>query len=158
MEIVLNINHNTHKVLVDADEMLLDTLRKLGYKSVKKGCDTTTCGVCTVSIDRNLVPSCSYLSYRAQGKEILTVEGLEEEARKIGEALTDEGVEQCGYCSPSLVVSIHTMLEELKDPSKDEMKHYLAGNMCRCSGFEGQHRAIKNYMEVKSDGSQSTDS
>ncbi len=154
MEIILKVNQKEHHVIVDPDEMLLDTLRRLGYKSVKRGCDTSNCGICSVSIDHKLVPSCSYLSVRAQGKEILTVEGLEEEARLIGESLTAEGVEQCGYCSPSLVVAIHTMLEELKNPDKDEIKHYLAGNMCRCSGFEGHHRAIKHHMEVNLNGGQ----
>lgn len=153
MEITLNVNHNIHKVLVESDEMLLDTLRKLGYKSVKKGCDTTTCGICSVSIDDELIPSCSYFSYRAEGKKILTVEGLKEDARKIGEALTAEGVEQCGYCSPSLVIAIHTMLKQYENPSDEEIKHYLVGNLCRCSGYEGHNRAIKHYMEVRHDGS-----
>lgn len=149
MEVTLTINHNIHHVLIEPDEMLLDTLRRLGYKSVKKGCDTTSCGVCSVSIDDQLVPSCSYLTFRAQGKTILTVEGIPEEARRIAECLTDEGVEQCGHCSPSLVMAIHTMLKANPDPSEEEMRHYLAGNMCRCSGFEGQHRAIRKYLEVR---------
>jgi carbon-monoxide dehydrogenase small subunit len=149
MEVRLTINHNVHNVLIDSDEMLLDTLRRLGYKSVKKGCETTTCGICSVSIDDQLVPSCSYLSYRAVGKEVLTVEGIADDARKIAECLTAEGVEQCGHCSPSLVMAIHTMFKENSNPTEDEIRHYLAGNMCRCSGFEGQHRAIRKYMEVR---------
>jgi carbon-monoxide dehydrogenase small subunit len=149
MEVVLNVNNNVHHVLVDPDEMLLDTLRRLGYKSVKKGCDTTSCGICSVSIDNQLVPSCSYLTYRAQGKIILTVEGIPEQARKIAECLTTEGVEQCGHCSPSLVMAIYTMLIENESPTDEEIKHYLAGNMCRCSGYEGQSRAIHKYLEVR---------
>lgn len=149
MEVTLNINATQHQVLIDPDEMLLDTLRKLGYKSVKKGCETTSCGVCSVAIDDLLVPSCSYLTYRAVGKTILTVEGIPDEARKIAECLTSEGVEQCGNCSPSLVMAIHTLFIDNPSPTEEEMKHYLVGNMCRCSGFEGQHRALKKYMEVK---------
>lgn len=149
MEVTLNINHNSHKVLIEPDEMLLDTLRRLGYKSVKRGCDTTSCGVCSVAIDGKLIPSCSYLTFRAQGKCVLTVEGIPDEARKIAECLTDEGVEQCGHCSPSLVMAIHTLLLEIPNPTEEEVKHYLAGNMCRCSGYEGQHRAIQKYLEVK---------
>jgi len=153
MEVILNINDKEHKITIDSDEMLLTTLRNLGYKSVKKGCDTTSCGVCSISIDSKLFPSCSYLTYRAVGKKILTVEGIEKEAREIGKYLTGEGVEQCGYCSPSLVMAIYTMVNELDNPSEKEIKQYLSGNMCRCSGFEGQHRAIRNYMEVRSNDS-----
>lgn len=149
MEVMLHVNHNRHRVLVRPDEMLLDTLRRLGYKSVKRGCDTTTCGICSVAIDGQLVPSCSYLAVRAQGKHVLTVEGIPDEARRIAEVLTAEGVEQCGHCSPSLVMAIHTLLAENPHPTEEELHHYLAGNLCRCSGYEGQHRALRKYLEVK---------
>lgn len=149
MEVKLNINGTPYSFSADADEYLLDTLRKLGYKSVKRGCDTTSCGVCSVEIDGDLVPSCSFLTVRAHNAKVVTVEGIQEEARKIGAFITAEGVEQCGFCSPGHIMAIHCLMKELTNPTMDEIKHYLAGNMCRCSGFAGQHRAIEKLMEVK---------
>ena len=149
MEIMLTINKQKRKLLVETDEFLLETLRKAGIKSVKRGCDTTSCGMCSISIDNKLVNSCSYYSIRAIGKEILTVEGIPEEAGLIADFITAEGAEQCGFCSPGLVMAIYTMKNELEEFSLDNIKHYLAGNFCRCSGYEGQHRAILKYLEVK---------
>lgn len=149
MEVSLNINGTHYQFAASPDEYLVDTLRKLGYKSVKRGCDTTSCGVCSISLDGKLIPSCSYLTVRAHNKHIITVEGIGKEAREIGKYITDEGVEQCGFCSPGHVMAIYCLRKELINPSLEEIKHYLAGNMCRCSGYEGQHRAIKKLMEVK---------
>jgi carbon-monoxide dehydrogenase small subunit len=149
MEIMLTINKQKRKLLVESDEFLLDTLRKAGIKSVKRGCDTTSCGMCSISVDNKLVSSCSYYTIRAIGKEILTVEGIPEEAGLIADFITAEGAEQCGFCSPGLVMAIYTMKNELEEFSLDNIKHYLAGNFCRCSGYEGQHRAILKYLEVK---------
>lgn len=149
MEVNLRINGTHYKFAADPDEVLVDTLRKLGYKSVKRGCDLTSCGVCSIALDNKLVPSCSYLTVRAHNKSITTVEGIQEEARVIAGFITAEGVEQCGFCSPGHVMAIYCMKNELVNPTMEDVKHYLAGNMCRCSGFEGQHRALKKYLEVK---------
>lgn len=149
MEIMLTINRQKRKLLIEPDEYLLDTLRKAGIKSVKRGCDTTSCGMCSISVDNKLVNSCSYYSIRAIGKEILTVEGIQEEASLIADFITAEGAEQCGFCSPGLVMAIYAMKNDLKEYSLESIKHYLAGNFCRCSGYEGQHRAILKYLEVK---------
>jgi carbon-monoxide dehydrogenase small subunit len=149
MEVRLNINNEMHHILISPDEFLIETLRKIGIKSVKRGCDTSSCGVCSVAVDNKLVSSCSFYTIRGEGKKILTVEGIAKEAEKIAGFLTDEGVEQCGYCSPGLVMAIYTMKFELENPDLESIKHYLAGNLCRCSGYEGQHRAILKYLEVK---------
>jgi carbon-monoxide dehydrogenase small subunit len=153
MEISLKVNGRDYSILVTQNEMLLDTLRKLGFKSVKRGCDTTSCGICSVIVEGKLVPSCSYYAYRADGKSVLTVEGIQEEAREIGKYITAEGAEQCGFCSPGLIMAVHAMTTEIKNPTLDQVKHYLAGNMCRCSGYVGQHRGILKYLEVKAYGS-----
>lgn len=147
MEIVLNINDTDYKTIVEPGDVLLDILRNLGFKSVKRGCDTGTCGVCSVVVEDQLVASCSYFAEKAVGKSIVTVEGIQDEARKIAGYLVAEGVDQCGYCSPGLVMAIYSMRKNILEYSFEEIKHYLAGNMCRCSGYEGQHRAIKNYLE-----------
>jgi carbon-monoxide dehydrogenase small subunit len=149
MTIKININGTDYDYTPKPGEYLLDTLRDLGFKSVKRGCDTTSCGVCSIVVDNKLVPSCSYLTMRADGKSVVTVEGIEEEAREIAHYITAEGVEQCGFCSPGHVMAIHMLKKELNHPTMDDIKHYLAGNMCRCSGYEGQHRAIKKMLEVK---------
>ena len=149
MEIMLTINKQKRKLLIEPDEYLLDTLRKAGIKSVKRGCDTTSCGMCSITVDNKLVNSCSYYSIRAIGKEILTVEGIQEEAGLIADFITAEGAEQCGFCSPGLVMAIYAMKNDLKEFNLESIKHYLAGNFCRCSGYEGQHRAILKYLEVK---------
>ena len=88
---------------------------------------------------------------KAEGRNIITIEGIQDEARKIAEFLVAEGVDQCGYCSPGLVMAIYSMGHNLTEFTFEEIKHYLAGNMCRCSGYEGQHRAIKKYLEANYD-------
>ncbi len=148
MEVKLRINGNHYHFSARPDEVLVDTLRKLGYKSVKRGCDMTSCGVCSILVENKLIPSCSFLTVRAHNKSIITVEGIQDEARIIGKYIVAEGVEQCGFCSPGHIMAIYAMKNELVNPCLDEVKHYLAGNMCRCSGFEGQNRAIMNYLEV----------
>lgn len=149
MEVRLIINGDSVTVSASPDEVLLDTLRSLGYKSVKRGCDSTSCGVCNIHINGKVVPSCAYLTVRAHEQKITTLEGLQEQARDIAEYITAEGVEQCGFCSPGYMMSLLALFQENPHPTMDQVKHYLAGNMCRCSGFEGQHRAIAKYLEVK---------
>ena len=149
MEVRLIINGDPVTVSASPDEVLLDTLRSLGYKSVKRGCDSTSCGVCNIHVNGKVVPSCAYLTVRAHEQKITTLEGLQEQAREIAEYITAEGVEQCGFCSPGYMMSLIALFQENPHPTMDQVKHYLAGNMCRCSGFEGQHRAIAKYLEVK---------
>lgn len=149
MEVKLHINGGLYNYACEPDEYLIDSLRKLGFKSVKKGCDTTSCGVCSIIVDGRLIPSCSYLTVRTEAKSILTVEGIPEASRKIAEMITSEGVDQCGFCSPGHVMAIYALMKENENATIEDVKHYLAGNLCRCSGYEGQHRAIKKLLEVK---------
>lgn len=152
MEVTLLINGDRFSFSATPDEVLLDTLRKLGYKSVKRGCDTASCGVCNIIIDGKLVSSCSFLTIRAHHKHITTLEGLQERAREIAGYIAAEGVEQCGFCSPGHMMGLIALFDENPEPDMEEVKTYLAGNLCRCSGYEGQHRAISNYLEVKKGG------
>jgi carbon-monoxide dehydrogenase small subunit len=149
MIITLSINNAPYEVKIKPDEYLLETLRGLRFLSVKKGCDTTSCGVCTILIDGKPVASCSYLSARAQGHEITTVEGIQEEASILASYLGKEGSDQCGYCNPGFTLTVFSMKTLLPQPSTDEIKNYLVGNLCRCSGYLGQEKAIKNYLGVK---------
>lgn len=131
---------------IEADEMLLGHLRRVGCLSVKCGCETSGCGLCTVWMDGKPVLSCSVPAGRVDGHEVTTLEGLQEEAARFGAFLADEGAEQCGFCSPGFIMSVLAMARELKNPSEEEIQQYLAGNLCRCSGYQGQLRAIQKYL------------
>lgn len=149
MEVKFQLNGKPAAADIEPDCMLLDLLRDMGCYSVKRGCDTTNCGLCTVFVNGKPSLSCAMPAARAEGKEIVTLEGLQEEAEDFGRFLAKEGAEQCGYCSPGFIMNVIAMMRELKDPSIEEIKEYLAGNLCRCSGYEGQMRAIQNYMKEK---------
>jgi carbon-monoxide dehydrogenase small subunit len=146
--ITLNINDRDYEVMVHGGEMLVDTLRGLGFTSVKKGCDTGSCGVCSILMDGKVIPSCSLFTMKARDHKILTIDGIEAKAREIGQFLLEEGVDQCGFCTPGLIMSIVAMEEDLEVYTEESIKHYLVGNLCRCTGYEGQLRAIKRYLEV----------
>lgn len=146
MKIELIINKEKRVCEINPGEFLADTLRKEGYLSVKKGCDTGSCGVCTVWVEEKPVLSCSFLTARAQGKQITTIEGVKDKAEDFAQFLVKEGAEQCGFCSPGFIMTILAMEKELKKPSEEEIIHYLTGNLCRCTGYEGQLRAVVKYL------------
>ena len=152
MEIQFILNKKQVSVEVNADSVLIDVLRSLGCKSVKCGCETTNCGLCTVWIDGKSRLSCSVLAAGVDGHEVTTMEGVEEEAAEFGEFLAAEGAEQCGFCSPGFIMNVLAMMRELENPSIEEIKEYLAGNLCRCTGYMGQLRAIQKYMETAESG------
>lgn len=146
MQIKLWINNKEFSDDIAPDTILLDFLRAKGFHSVKRGCDTSNCGLCTVMLERKPILSCSTLAVRANGMHVTTIEGLEKEAEEFGAFLADEGAEQCGFCSPGFIMSVLSMKNELKNPTENEIKKYLEGNLCRCTGYMGQLRAIKKYL------------
>ena len=145
MEIEFTLNGKmTYEEIAD-DTTLFHLLRRKGCYSVKCGCETENCGLCTVLVNGKSRLSCSFLAARANGCEIVTLEGVEKEAKLFGSYLAAEGAEQCGFCSPGLIMNVLAMeREEILDD--EEIKEYLAGNLCRCSGYMGQLRAIKKYL------------
>ena len=149
MEIQFVLNGKQVTTEAGPDSILLDVLRDLGCKSVKCGCETTNCGLCTVWIDGKSRLSCSVLAAGIAGHEITTLEGVEEEAAEFGAFLANEGAEQCGFCSPGFIMNVLAMFRELEDPDLEEIKEYLAGNLCRCTGYMGQLRAIETYMKER---------
>ena len=149
MLVQLTLNGKAIKEDVDADLTLYTFLRNHGCYSVKCGCETTNCGLCTVIMNGKPVLSCAVLTARADGAEIETLEGLQEEAAEFGAFLAGEGAEQCGFCSPGFIMNVLAMVRELESPSLEEIKEYLAGNLCRCSGYEGQLRGIRSYLNYK---------
>ena len=149
MEIKLKLNGKAITASVEADTVLLDFLREKGCLSVKRGCDTSNCGLCTVLMDGKPILSCSTLAVRADGREIYTLEGLQEEAADFAGFIADQGAEQCGFCNPGFVMNTIALLRENSNPSDDEIRAYLAGNLCRCSGYDGQLRGIRNYLNAR---------
>ena len=149
MEIKLKLNGRNIMASVEADTVLLDFLREKGCLSVKRGCDTSNCGLCTVLMDGTPVLSCSMLAARANGHEIYTLEGLQEEASDFIGFIADQGADQCGFCNPGFVMNTIALLRENPDPTDDEIRAYLAGNLCRCSGYDGQLRGIRNYLDSR---------
>ena len=134
---------------VEADTVLLDWLREKGCLSVKRGCDTSNCGLCTVFMDNKPILSCSKLAVQADGHEIKTLEGLQEEALEFVGFIADQGADQCGFCNPGFVMNTIALLRENQDPTDDEIRAFLAGNLCRCSGYEGQLRGIRNFLDSR---------
>jgi carbon-monoxide dehydrogenase small subunit len=149
MDVSFWLNGVYHHEEVEADTLLLDFLRSKGCYSVKRGCETCNCGLCTVLMDDKPVLSCSVLALRAEGHKIVTLEGMQKEAEEFGGFLADEGAEQCGFCNPGFIMNVFAMLKELKDPTEEDIKEYLAGNLCRCSGFVGQTRSILKFLQKK---------
>lgn len=149
MQIRCTINGTAHTCEIAPDLMLADLLRNLGYLSVKQGCDTANCGLCTVWVDGRPVLSCSTLAARTTGREITTLEGVEMEAAAFAQFMAAEGADQCGFCSPGFVMSVLAMKKELKDPDEDAIRHYLAGNLCRCTGYQSQARAVAKYLAAE---------
>lgn len=149
MKIKFSLNGKMVQEEIAPDLLLLDLLRQKGCYSVKRGCETANCGLCTVLMNKKPVLSCSVLAARADGQQIVTLEGMQEEAKEFGGFLADEGGEQCGFCNPGFIMNVFAMMEELKDPTEEEILEYLSGNLCRCSGFMSQTRSILKYLEYK---------
>jgi len=146
MQVQIKVNGKLIKDDVSCDLLLIDFLRNHGCYSVKRGCETSNCGLCTVWMDEKPVLSCSILAVRANNHSIMTLEGLQEKAKVFADFMANEGAEQCGFCSPGLIMNVLAMEKELKNPSEEEIKNYLAGNLCRCTGYMAQMRAITKYL------------
>ena len=149
MEIQLTLNGRKITDHVDADLTLLRFLRDHNCFSVKCGCETTNCGLCTVLMDGKPILSCAMLAARAAGHSIQTLEGLQEEAKEFIGFIADQGADQCGFCNPGFVMNTIALLRENPDPTDDEIRAFLSGNLCRCSGYDGQLRGIRNYLNSR---------
>ena len=152
MEITMILNGRKLTASVQPDTILLEFVRAHGCASVKCGCETSGCGLCTVFLDDKPILSCSYLAVRADGHRVTTLEGLQDEAAEFVGFIADQGAEQCGFCNPGFVMNTIALLRENPDPTDDEIRAYLAGNLCRCSGYEGQTRGIRAYLNAKKEG------
>lgn len=145
-EITLRINGREHKSVVDDADTLLEVLRdRFKLWSVREGCGVGACGTCTVLLDGQPVSSCFLLAVRAAGHDVMTLEGLGDgdELHYIQEAFVSQRALQCAYCTPGFVLSVKAMLDEIPDPSDQEIREYLSGNLCRCAGYGDILRAVR---------------
>ena len=149
MRIELTINNQKITDDIYPDMTLQKFLREHKYYSVKCGCETSNCGSCSVLLDGKPVLSCSILAARCQGHEITTLEALQKEAEEIGGYIADEGADQCGFCNPGYIITAIALFRENPCPSDEEIKIYLSGNLCRCSGYEGQMRGLIKYRDQR---------
>ena len=132
------VNGVTYEVTIEPRRTLLEVLRdNLGITGAKKACDTGDCGACTVLMDGKPVDSCLVLAVEAQGKDIITIEGLAKDGQlhPIQQAFVDHGAIQCGFCTPGMILSAKALLDRNPKPTKDEVKSAIAGNLCRCTGY-----------------------
>jgi len=135
--VTLNINGRTHHVALPPNVTLLHALRDLGYTDVKNGCEKGDCGACAVLMDGKAVNSCLVLAWQAEGAEIVTNSGLgtQENLHPLQEAFADHGAVQCGYCTPGMIVAAKALLDHNLNPTEEEIREALSGNLCRCTGY-----------------------
>lgn len=151
-KIELVINGKKCELFVKPNETLLDVLRKnLNLKGTKEGCGVGVCGSCTVLMDKKPISSCLTLAVQANGKEILTIEGLmeEEKLHPLQESFLENYAFQCGFCTSGMIMTAKSLLDEKPDPSEEEIREYMSGNICRCTGYKNIIKAIKDVRDGK---------
>jgi len=151
--IVLNVNNQDYEVLVKPQQTLLEVLREtIGLTGTKSGCNEGSCGACTVLLDNKPTLSCSTLAIAAEGKEIVTIEGLAGEDGKlhpVQQSFVENGAIQCGFCTPGMVLSAKSLLDRNSKPNEEEIKEALGGNLCRCTGYAKIIKAVKIAANAK---------
>jgi carbon-monoxide dehydrogenase small subunit len=150
-QIRLTVNGTLYEVEVKPHSLLLDVLRtNLDLTGTKSGCGTGDCGACTVLMDGKPVNSCLVLALEAEGKEIITIEGLEKDGKlhPIQESFIKNGAIQCGFCTPGMVLTAKAFLDENPNPSEEEIKHAISGNLCRCTGYIKIIKAISEASKI----------
>ena len=155
----LRINGRTQEFAIEPNKLLLDALRQeLGLTGSKRGCDDSSCGACTVLADGTPVLSCAMLAASCQGQEITTVEGIAEHGAlaAIQKAFGDWGGAQCGYCTPGFMCTVSALLDANPDPTDDEVREALSGNLCRCTGYVQMYQAVKAAIDAERRGRQSS--
>ena len=155
MDIELQVNGEVLTLAVAPDALLIDTLRETAdLTGSKKGCATGDCGACTVLLDERPVTSCLVLSATAVGKEIVTIEGLADgdNLHPVQQSFVDFGAVQCGYCTPGMIMMAAALLDEEPDPTNEQIKAGLAGNLCRCTGYSKIIDAVHSAALVTAEG------
>jgi aerobic carbon-monoxide dehydrogenase small subunit len=149
-DITLTVNQRVESFAIEDADTLLEVLRdRFKFWSVRESCGVGACGTCTILLDGKPVSSCFLLAARAAGHSITTLEGLNDGAslHPIQQAWVEERALQCAYCTPGFVLSVKALLEENPNPSDDEVREYLAGNLCRCAGYADILRAVRKAQQ-----------
>jgi aerobic-type carbon monoxide dehydrogenase small subunit (CoxS/CutS family) len=139
MPISLFVNGRTYELEVEPHELLLDVIRdRLGLTGAKRSCDVQVCGACTLLLDGRPVSSCTLPAFEARGKKVQTIEGLEQDGKlhPLQDAFIQHGGFQCGFCTPGMILTAKVLLEENPSPTEDHIKHFMHGNICRCTGYK----------------------
>jgi carbon-monoxide dehydrogenase small subunit len=154
VEAALRVNGTTYPVELDPHITLLRAVRDvIGLTGPKEGCDDSECGACMMLLDGKPVNACSYLALQAEGRAITTVEGLAQSGSlsPLQRAILEEGGVQCGFCTPGMLISATALLQSVAEPSEQEIRVALAGNLCRCTGYDGIVRAVRRVAEDVTD-------
>jgi carbon-monoxide dehydrogenase small subunit len=151
--VTVNVNGCRHEVAVRPNVTLLQLLRQLGYTDVKNGCAKGDCGACAVLLNGEAINSCLVLAWQADGAEVVTNAGLGtlEDPHPLQEAFADAGAAQCGYCTPGMIVSAKALLDRNPNPSEEEIREAIAGNLCRCTGYAQIVEAVQMASERMSE-------
>ncbi len=153
--IELRVNGRTHELAVEPSKLLLDALREgLRLTGSKRGCDDSSCGACTVQVDDIPMLACTLLAASCQGQEITTIEGVSEHGSlaAIQKAYGDWGGAQCGFCTPGFIMTVKHLLANNPQPTEEEVRDALSGNLCRCTGYSQMYQAIKAAIEAEQKG------
>ena len=154
--IELNVNGRSHELAFEPSKLLLDVLRQdLELTGSKRGCDDSSCGACAVLVGGIQMMSCTLLGASCEGEEITTVEGVSEHGSlgAIQKAYGDWGGAQCGYCTPGFIMTVKHLLTENPEPTEQEIRGALSGNLCRCTGYSQMYQAVKAAIEAEQKGS-----
>jgi aerobic-type carbon monoxide dehydrogenase small subunit (CoxS/CutS family) len=149
-EITLTVNGVAYPVEIDPRRSLLSVVREeLGLTGSKEGCDDSECGACMMLLDGDPVNACSYLAIQAQDRVVTTIEGLgqDDDLHPLQEAFLTEGGVQCGFCTPGMLMSAAALLRRNPDPSEEDVRIALSGNLCRCTGYDGIVRAVRRVAQ-----------
>jgi carbon-monoxide dehydrogenase small subunit len=149
----LNVNGEEHQLEVEPRLLLVHAIRdQLGLTGTHVGCDTSNCGACTVHLDGLAVKSCTVLAVQADGGQITTIEGMgtEDQLHPLQEAFWNDHGLQCGYCTPGMIMAAAGLLDENPNPTEDEVRHALEGNLCRCTGYHNIVKAVLDAAKSKS--------
>lgn len=157
VKVILQVNGDRHEVYIEPRQTLLDTLRQdLGLTGTKKGCDEGTCGACTVLLDGQAIYSCLTLAVECEGQAVETIEALSKEGtlHRIQQAFIDQDGYQCGFCTPGQIMSVKALLDKKADPSADEVKRAVSGNLCRCGAYPNIVEAALAAAQKESPGAE----
>jgi aerobic-type carbon monoxide dehydrogenase small subunit (CoxS/CutS family) len=139
LPVSFTLNGRLQELEVEPHELLLDVVReRLGLTGAKRSCDVQVCGACTLLVDGRPVSACTTLAFEVRGRSVLTIEGLAENGKlhPLQQAFIDHGGFQCGFCTPGMILAAKALLDETPQPSEAELKHFMHGNICRCTGYK----------------------